>query len=280
MLRNKLFAWSLIVLAVLLLIVAFYKLETGEQTLLRSVYGVDYVHFFSPALHTSEPYEVPGFYNPFWVFAAVWFSELFGAYKLAAWVVLNLCCYVWVCVRMKMPLWTVVPYLVFSGALMSVYVGNVEGIVALGLVLPPPVGIILLMMKPQIGMAVAAYYVLSAFIYSGWKKAAQTLVPVLVLFALSFVFYGDWFFKPLELIERGYNTIFYFPIGVPVGIALIVAGVSRRNIGYALMAIPFTAPYMIFHTWAFPFMGVVLVLVKELAILRTAVMVRPLVVEE
>ena len=56
-----------------------------------------------------------------------------------------------------------------------------------------------------------------------------------------------------------------------VGLALIVAGVARRNIGYALMAIPFTSPYMIFHTWAFPYMGVVLVLVREMSFLRELV---------
>lgn len=275
MLRNKLFAWSLIVLAVLLLVVVFYKVETGANLARDEVFGVDYVDFFSKAIHANDPYAVPGFYNPFWIFAPVMLAELFGVYKTAVWVVLNLCCFIYVCIRLKLPLWMVVPYLALSGAFMSVYLGNVEGIVALGLVLPAPVGIVLLMIKPQIGMAVTAYYVLSALVYSGWKKAARMLVPVLVLFALSVALYGDWFAKPAELIGLRYNTASLFPLAIPVGIALIVAGVSRRNIGYALMAIPFTSPYMIMHTWAFPFLGVVLVLVKELAILRTAVMVRP-----
>lgn len=273
--RNSLLAGALILLAVLGLVVVFYRVEVGGAWLLRGVFGVDYVHFFRPALAAVEPYAVPGFYNPFWVFLPVWVSGWFGVYGLAVWVVMNLCCFVWVCLRLKMPLWAVIPFLVFSGALMGVLVGNVEGFVALGLVLPAPVGIVFLMMKPQIGLAVTAYYVLEALIYSGWRKAALILVPVLVLFSVSFILYGDWFLKPLELIGRGYNTIFYFPIGVPVGVALVVAGVARRNVGYALMAIPFTTPYMIFHTWAFPFLGVVLVLVSEVRFLLWALRYRP-----
>jgi len=268
--KKNLLPILLIALAMGLLVVAFYRL--GEVDGL--VFGVDYVHFFEPAWHAVEPYAVVGFYNPFWIFALVTVSEWFGAYRLAIWVTANLCAFVYVCVRLKMPLWCILPFVVFSGALMGAYVGNVEGMVALGLVLPSPIGIVLLMIKPQIGMAVTAHYVLSAYIYRGWKAAALILVPVLVLFSASFILYGDWFLNSLEVVGRGYNTINFFPLGLPVGIALIVSGVARRNVGYALMAIPFTAPYMIFHTWAFPFMGVVLVLVSEVSFLRELRMYR------
>jgi len=278
MLQNKFVAWLLIALAVMLMVIAFYRLETGENTLMNSVFGVDYTHFFRPASQTSAPYAVAGFYNPFWILPVLWVFELFGDHRLAAWVVMNLCAFIYVFVRLKMPLWSILPFFVFSGALMSVFVGNVEGLVALGMVLPLPLGIVVLMLKPQIGLALTAYYVLSAYVHDGWKRAALILVPVLVLFTVSFFLYGAWFLKPLEVIERTYNTIYFFPIGVPVGVALIVAGVARRNIGYALMAIPFTSPYMIFHTWAFPYMGVVLVVVKEFETLRNAVRARTFLV--
>lgn len=274
MLRNKLWAWAFILLAGLSLVAAFYRLEIGQDTLLNSVYGVDYTHFFRPALQAQYPYDVAGFYNPFWIFPILKIFELFGDHRLAVWVTLNLCSFTYVCVRMKMPLWSILPYLVFSGAMIGIYVGNVEGIVALGMILPAPIGIVVLMLKPQIGTALTVYYVLSAYVHHGWKRAALLLVPVLILFSVSFILYGNWFVKPLEVVDRTYNTIFFFPLGVPVGIALILAGVARKNIGYALMAIPFVSPYMIFHTWAFPYMGVMLVLVKEIEILRELVVMR------
>ncbi len=271
MLQNKLAAWLMIALAVMLMVAAFYRLEISENTLMNSIFGVDYTHFFRPASQTDAPYAVAGFYNPFWLLPLLWVFELFGEYRLAVWVVMNLCAFIYVFMRLKMPLWSILPFFVFSGALMSVFVGNVEGLVAFGMVLPLPLGIVVLMLKPQIGLALTLYYVLSAFVYDGWKRAVLILVPVLVLFTASFFLYGTWFLKPLEVIDRFYNTIYFFPIGVPVGLALIVAGVARRNIGYALMAIPFTSPYMIFHTWAFPYMGVVLVLVREMSFLRELV---------
>ena len=36
-------------------------------------------------------------------------------------------------------------------------------------------------------------------------------MPVLVLFTVNFFLYGAWFLKPLEVIERTYNTIYFFP---------------------------------------------------------------------
>lgn len=272
--RRNLLPVLLIALVGLGLVAVFYRLEVGPQSLMRSIYGVDFARFFYPALGAVEAYAVPGFYNPPWMLGLVWLADRFGEYRLAVWVTVNLCAFVFACVKLKMPLWCIVPFFFFSGAMMAVFVGNVEGLVALGLVLPAPVGIVLLMLKPQIGAAVTLHYVLSAWVYRGWRAAALLLVPVLFLFSVSLLTHGVWFLRALTVVDAGWNSIDYFPMGLPIGVALIVAGVARRNVGFALMAIPFTTPYMIFHTWAFPFLGVVLVLVKEVAFLREMVLVR------
>lgn len=266
--KKNSFALGLISLSIFTMIAAFYRLEIGGFSLLQDVYGQDYRLYFDRALHFVNPYDAEGFYNPFWILPLVAVSEFFGPYKVAVWVTVNLCAFAWVCLRLKMPWWFVAPFMVFSGALIGAFVGNVEGLVALGMVLPSPFGIVLLMIKPQIGAAVTAYYVLSAFVYRGWKAAALMLAPVAVLSALSFILYGNWIAKMSQAVALSYNTIDFFPVGVPVGIALIVAGVSRQNVGYSLMAIPFIAPYMNYHTWAFPFMGTVLVLKEEIYTLR------------
>jgi len=46
----------------------FYSVEVGNNILMKNVYGVDYLRFFNPALHSKNPYSVEGFYNPFWIF--------------------------------------------------------------------------------------------------------------------------------------------------------------------------------------------------------------------
>ena len=45
----------------------------------------------------------------------MWVFELFGDHRLAAWVVMNLCAFIYVFVRLKMPLWSILPFFVFSG---------------------------------------------------------------------------------------------------------------------------------------------------------------------
>ncbi len=274
--RNKVDGWWLMVcsLTFLALVEAFQRWQLGGTSLLQDVFAKDYRLYFAPAMKAADPYAVAGFYNPFWIFAGVWLAERFGSYAAAVWVSVNLCAFVFACVKLKMPLWLVMPFVVFAGGLLGAIVGNVEGIVALGLVVPAPFGIVLLMLKPQIGVAVTLYYVLSALVYRGWKDAVLYLAPVLVLFTVSLIFFGDWYQVFLDAARLSYNTLLFYPLGVPVGLALIVAGVARRNVGFALMAIPFVTPYMNHHTWAFPFMGVVLVLVKEVAFLREMALVR------
>jgi len=261
--RNAL-AIFLILFAFVVLVQSFYKLQTGGASLLQDFHGKEYRVYFNPAYHAAEPYETRGFYNPFWIFPLMAVSEWFGAYKIAVWVTVNIFAFVCVCVRIKMPAWLILPFFIFSGAAVSTFSGNVEGIVALGLILPPPVGIVLLMLKPQIGMAVTAYFVASALVYDGWKKAALTVLPLLVLVIASFILYGDWFNTSIPLLTVNYNTIYFFPFGLPVGAALIAVGVRNRQIGFALLAIPFTTPYMNHYTWAFPIMGSVLVIQSEM----------------
>ena len=129
--RNNFFA-VLVVLCVAVGLVFVFEHLQGLR-LMGDVFGVDYLRFFRAAFYAEDPYAVPGFYNPFWIFGFTAVAEFFGRYGLAVWMVLNLCAFLWVCLYLKMPLWLVLPFFVFSGALMGVLVGNVEGLVALGL---------------------------------------------------------------------------------------------------------------------------------------------------
>lgn len=253
----------LITAALYSMVRVFYSVEVGNNIVMRNVYGVDYLRFFNPALHSKNPYAVKGFYNPFWIFPFVLAVELFGKYKVAAWIVLNLCGFLYAYLKLQVPSWAILPLLFFSGAFMSSYVGNIEGIIVLGLVMPAPIGILLLMIKPQVGMAIVAYYTLDTILHKGWKKTVILLFPFTILLSVSVSIYGTWFLNSSNIVVEKYNTISFFPYGIPLGIALIVAGVSRKNIGYALMAIPLTTPYMIFHTWSFPILGAILVVLPE-----------------
>lgn len=261
---TSIMAVIIIMVALYSMVRVFYSVEVGNNILMKNVYGVDYLRFFNPALHSENPYSVEGFYNPFWIFPFVLVAELFGKYKVAVWIVLNICCYLYVYLKLRIPLWAITPLLFFSGAFMSAYVGNIEGIIALGLVIPLPIGILLLMIKPQVGMAIVAYYTLNTILDKGWKKTVIYLIPFTILFLVSMALYGAWFLNSSDVVIAKYNTISFFPYGVPLGIALIIAGVSHKNIGYALVAIPLTTPYMIFHTWSFPILGAILIIISEM----------------
>lgn len=256
---RKIIPYLLILVAVLAMVLALHYVRISDS--MRDVYGVDYRLFFQPALHSSNPYDIKGFFNPFWLLPFAAITEVFGVYQVDVWVTMNICLFLFVYLKMKVPTWAILPLFFFSGAVWSCFVGNAEGLVALGLILPPPIGLIFLMMKPQIGMALLAYYMLDSVLHTAvdWRKFLKLIAPLAVVGVVSVLIYGLWFTHSALVMGMDHNSIHFFPYGLPMGIALIVAGVSRKNIGYALMAIPLTTPYMIFHTWSFPILGAVLV---------------------
>lgn len=262
--KSNVLAIALIVAACVVITLAFHTIETGEYTILQEVFGQDYRYFFLPALYADNLYDLQGFYNPFWILPVVALTTWFGVYKVSVWVTLNIACQVYACWKLKMPAWSILPFLFFGGAMESAISGNMEGIVALGLVLPPPVGMIFLALKPQIGAAVCLYWFASAWVYDGWKRAVAILAPVLICFIVSVAVYGLWFLKMTEAAGLAHNVLSgFFPYAIPAGLWFIYVAVRRRQIGWALIAIPCLAAYMNSYTWAFPIMGMLLVMFER-----------------
>ncbi len=145
---------------------------------------------------------------------------------------------------------------------------NIEWIPLLGFVLPPQVGLLLITAKIQTGWVVGLFLVVEAWRKGGLREVMRISWPLMVAFLLSCLFFGLW---PLHLpnvmpLATDINASFW-PYSIPVGLALLVASVRKRDIRLAMPASPCLSPYALFHTWS----AAVVALVASTAELAAAV---------
>jgi hypothetical protein len=128
--------------------------------------------------------------------------------------------------------------------------GNMDWLAVIGFVLPPQIGLFFVSIKPQVGIAVAPFWLIEAWREGGWRQALRTFAPLTVVLLLSFLLFGFW---PLETVRQDITGVYYnaslWPLSIPVGLALFVTAVRKRKIEYAMAASPCLSPYLLFYSW-------------------------------
>jgi hypothetical protein len=128
---------------------------------------------------------------------------------------------------------------------------NIEWMPVLGFVLPPQWGLFLVVIKPQVGVAVVVFWLVEAWRKGKFREVVRVFGPVSLAFAISFALFGFW---PSRLsaslgLAQAFNTSLW-PASIPVGLALLVTSIKTRKINYAMAASPCLSPYVLLHAWA------------------------------
>jgi hypothetical protein len=128
---------------------------------------------------------------------------------------------------------------------------NLDSLVLLGFVLPPPVGMFLLALKPQMSWAVALYWMVAAWNRGRWRALLVLVGPVAVTFGLSLIAYGFWprDYLAIAATSRAWNASLW-PGSIPIGLVLLVAAFRSRRVEPAMVASPCLSPYVLLHTWS------------------------------
>ena len=142
-------------------------------------------------------------------------------------------------------------FLLLSPLVMHVLLnGNMDWLAVLGFIMPPQFGLFFISIKPQIGIAVAPFWLIEAWRVGGWKQVLRTFAPFTIVLLLSFAIFGLW---PLEAVHENVTGVFFnaslWPMSIPVGLALFVAAMRKRKIEYAMAASPCLSPYVLFYSW-------------------------------
>jgi len=104
------------------------------------------------------------------------------------------------------------------------------------------------MIKPQVGIGVALYYLTQTWQSNKWIGILRTFSPVLLAYLISGFLFPVWkdrmINKPSDVWNRS-----IFPYGIPVGLIFLWLAIKRRNAFFALASAPFFSPYLTFYTY-------------------------------
>lgn len=137
---------------------------------------------------------------------------------------------------------------------------NIDWMPALGLLMPPQIGLFFVLIKPQAGIGVAVYWLFDAWKKDHTKGVIKTFSPVIICYLLSFAVFGNWLLpgakKSLEIAQEFGNTN-VFPWAVPLGVALLVFTIRKRLPTLSISASPLLSPYVAMHSWSTFLLGLI-----------------------
>lgn len=250
----------LIVGAFLLLTAAFWTLTTEEWL------GRDLTRYFGPAAKVALSGDSPYSRNPDWIEPtatppwiipiALPFAYLPSRLARAAWLATSMLVYVYVLRKLKASIVGAVLFMLSPMILQSIMAGQLEWLVFLGLVVPRPIGLILLALKPQMGALLGVYWAIETLRDEGIWAAVRLVAPLGGVLLLSFALYGLW---PLESASTTVAVYLspLWPYGLPVAAAALFTSIRRREEAWAGAAGPLIAPYVRYHSLSMPLIWLV-----------------------
>jgi hypothetical protein len=215
--------------------------------------GVDWSTVFRPAaremLYLRSPFSVPGFFNPPWAAIALIpfavFPEQVGRVFL---IFTGLIAYAYIAYKLGGGRWAIIAIVLSPPVMHNMLNGNIDWLALLGLVLPPQLGLFFITMKPQIGIAVIFFWLIESWRMGGYLQTIKVFWPITLVTILSLFLYGLWPLRARVEVDLWWNASLW-PMSLPVGLALLVTALRKRNIFYAMGASPCFSPYILFHSW-------------------------------
>lgn len=216
--------------------------------------GIDWRETFRPVglaiLKGQSPYAVEGFRVAPWAALGVlpfaWLPENIGR---AAFLLVSILGFAYVPYRLGARPLALGAYLVSPPVVHCLLNANIDWLPILGFVLPPWIGLFFVLIKPQIGIGIAIYWLVDHLLHKSWQQTLRTFAPVSVALLLSFAVFGFWPLRFTEPVGFWWNASLW-PASIPVGVTLLVAAIHRRRAEFAMAASPCLSPYVLLHSWS------------------------------
>lgn len=215
--------------------------------------GVDWYTAFRPAtlelLSGRSPYNIPGFFNPPWtLLPLIPFALLPENVGRTLLILIGFAAFMYIGRKMGGSKWAIIAVLLSPPIIHGMLNGNIDWLALMGVVMPPQIGLFFVSIKPQIGIAIALFWLTEAWRDGGFREVFRVFAPVTLVGLLSLLLYGLWPLRASVEVNLWWNASLW-PMSLPVGMALLVTAIRKRQINYALGASPCFAPYILFHSW-------------------------------
>lgn len=241
--KTKLFVAMLFVAMVVVL--ALFPPLLGQQG--------DFVNTYRPAvmelLHFRNPYAITTFWNAPWALLPLavyaWLPDhLARAIHLA----LGFSCFAFTAYKLGAKPLALAFFMLSPTVLGGLVNGNVDWLAMLGFVMPPAVGLFFVVIKPQVGIGIALYWLYRAY---RERTILATFAPIFITALCSFAVFGLW---PLLWSQAEHsvwivNTSLW-PLSIPLGVLCLFLAMRWTKPKVALAAGPMLSPYVLFASWS------------------------------
>jgi hypothetical protein len=132
--------------------------------------------------------------------------------------------------------------------------GTIDAFVILGVILPPWLGLFLLVIKPQLTIGYIIYLLITTYKTGKISRVIRVFGPVFLAYMLSLIVFGLWPLKFTDAVGLRQNASLW-PLSIPIGLVLLAASFRKDNLRLALAASPFMSPYVLLHSWISAFLA-------------------------
>ena len=259
--------WLLIIATVIFVLCVvivheFFPIHATIETVQRGepYAGIDF-RLFSRNVRLLFSGQYPYFddmvHNPPWLFLIISPLVLLPEdWGVSAFIVIGCMAYAYVALRLGASPFTLLLFLLSPTVLGDVKDANIGWLVSLGFLLPPEFGLLLVMLKPQVGLGIALFWAWGAWKKAGAMGVIKIFLPVTILYAASALIFYPWPFSAGVMALKSWNRSL-FPYAIPVALLLIAVSIYKEKKELAIAASPFMAPYVAINSYApvlFPFL--------------------------
>lgn len=215
--------------------------------------NADWFGTFDPAgrmiLQGHSPYDQPLFLNPPWAALILLpFVVLPPALGRGLVLVLTVVSIGYTAWRLHAPKLALIALLLSPTAIGALLAANLDAFAVPGIFLPAAWGLLLLMIKPQVGAGVAVFYLVDSWRQKGLPGVFRTFAPLALLAVLGALLFPIWIQRMIGKPANVWNRSI-FPFGIPVGLAFLWLAIRTNSKYLALAAAPFLSPYLTFYTY-------------------------------
>jgi hypothetical protein len=243
------------------MIIAFLVIVLAWSASVFLPEGLDYSLTFYPAtmklLNGQSPYE--HIFNPPWVLIPfIPLTLLPINIARAIWFLISLFMFAYVAYRLKASPLTMFFFLLSPPVMKSFLDGNVDWMPLLGFILPPQIGLFFVAVKPQIGVGVALFWLIQQWQSGGIRSVIKTFLPCTLALLLSLLIFGYWpaTWGTMMVHAQAMNHNFW-PASIPVGVALLVTSIRKKDMRFAMGVGPCISPYALLYSWSGAFLALV-----------------------
>lgn len=168
----------------------------------------------------------------------------------------NLACYILLMKKLRATKLAAFAFLLSPSVITGLIGGQIDGMLSLGYILPPMLGALVILAKPQIGIGLLVYWAFKSWRRDGILGVMKIFLPSAIAIIVSVLLFPEWIPAMVDLPEIWWNTSLW-PQAIPLGVALLYLAIKRNDSSLAVSSSVFFTPYLAWQGWFAGLIGLV-----------------------